>query len=297
MISIIITAWEEPNELKKCLSRILDQKIKQKYEIWVTCPDEPTKKVVLNYQKKHPKKIRFLHQPRNKGKNEMINILRKKAKGNILIFTDGDVIFGEDAVNELLKEFENPQIGCVTGRIKSANTKKNIFGYWSHLLTDAGAHNIRKEKVKRRDFIELSAYFMGIRKGIIKDIPLNVAEDAIIAAMFWKKGYSIGYADKAIAFVKYPENLKDWISQKVRTAKAHETLNNYIKVPRMKSFSMEILKGTFWALNYPESLKETLWTLLLFPLRLYSWLNVFYETKVKKRYYGETWNKIGRAHV
>lgn len=292
MISIIITAWEEPLELKECLSRILNQNIKEKYEIWVTCPDEPTKKVVLDYKRKYPKIIDFLNQPREKGKNEMLNILSKKAKGNILIFTDGDVFFEQNAINEILKKFDDPRIGCATGRIKSFDKKNNMFGYWGHLLTDVGAHNMRKERARKGQFVELSAYFMAIRKGVIEDIPLDVAEDAIIAAMFWEKGYKIGYADKATILVRYPTKLNDWISQKIRTAKAHETLHKYVKVPRMKSFSMEVLKGTYWALTYPRNLKEISWTLILFPLRLYTWLNVFYETKLKKQYYGQTWSKI-----
>ena len=292
MISIIITAWEEPIELEECLNRVLNQDIKQEYEIWITCPDEPTKRVVMNYKKKYPNKINFLHQPKEKGKNEMLNILSKKAKGELLIFTDGDVFFEKSTIREILKEFDNPKIGCATGRIKSSNSKKNIFGYWSHLLTDAGANNIRKERAKKGQFIELSAYLMVIRNGIIGDIPLNVAEDAIIAAIFWKKGYKIGYAENALAFVKYPNSLRDWINQKVRTAKAHETLNNYIKVPRMKSFSMEIAKGIYWALAYPKNFREFIWTLLLFPLRLYTWLQFFYRTRINKDHYGETWNKI-----
>ena len=78
MISIIITAREEPKSTYECIKKILNQKIPDKYEVWVTCPDESTKEVVMGYKKIYPKIINFLQQPSDKGKNSMLNILFKK---------------------------------------------------------------------------------------------------------------------------------------------------------------------------------------------------------------------------
>jgi cellulose synthase/poly-beta-1,6-N-acetylglucosamine synthase-like glycosyltransferase len=293
MITIIITAWEEPKATQECIKRFLVQKIPDRFEIWVTCPDEPTKKVVMDYKKKY-KNIHFLHQPRELGKNVMMNLLSKKAKGTILIFTDGDIFVAPNSVKELYDKFKDPKVGCVSGRPVSANPKDNMLGYWSHLLTDAGAHRIRMEKYKYGEFLECTGYLFAMRKGVIDDIPEDVAEDAIIPYMFWQKGYKIAYADKALAYVTYPKNFNDWVNQKVRSGKAHEMLDKYMDRNnlRVKSFGNEALNGLRWAFLYPKTMKEFFWTLLLFPARLYVWTKYAYETKMLNSHYGDKWKRV-----
>lgn len=293
MISIIITAWEEPEEVKECLNHFTNQKnLEEDWEILITAPDEPTKKEITKYIKRYPKKIKFFLQPREKGKNEMLNLLIKEAKGEILIFSDGDIIVNDVAVSEIVKEYQNPKIGAATGKILPKNSRKNMLGYWAHLLT-YGANRIRKERYKKQQFLECSGYLYSIKKKLIEKIPLDVAEDSIMPLIIWDKGYKIAYVENAIGWVSYPENLKKWVSQKIRCAKSHELLDKYggEKV-RMKTFKNEVLKGTYWALTYPQNLKEFYWTILLFIMRLKVWKEFFIETKLKNKHYGETWDKI-----
>ncbi len=290
-VSIIITAWDEPKETKVCIKKFLEQDQLPTFEMFVICPDKETKKVILDYKKKY-KQIHHIHQDRKIGKNEMLVQLMNKAKGKVLIFTDGDIYVSKNTVKDIMKAFKNPKIGCVSGRPVSINPRNNMMGYWSHLLVDAGAHNMRKYRAKRGQFVECTGYLFAIRNGILKEIPLDVAEDSIIPALFWAKGYKIGYVSKALAEVEYPTTFKDWISQKTRCAKAHEKVDKYAPVAKMKSFGNELLLGTWWALSYPKNIKEFIWTLMLFPARAYVWVQYFYQIHIKNDHYGETWRKI-----
>jgi cellulose synthase/poly-beta-1,6-N-acetylglucosamine synthase-like glycosyltransferase len=295
MISIIITAREEPKATFECIRRILIQKIPEKYEVWVTCPDKPTKDVVIIYKKKYPEIIHFLQQPPiGKGKNSMLNLLFKKVKGKIIIMTDGDVFLENNSIREIYNFFKNPKIGAVCGRPMSLNSRKNMLGYWSHLL-NYGAHKIRKKLFKEGKFLECSGYIWAIRKGIIKEMPLDVAEDSITPYFIWKKDYKIAYAEKARAYTQFPTNIKDWINQKVRTAKAHERLDFYMKNDKrakVKSFSKELIYGWVWAFFFAKNPIEFFWTLLLFPFRLYVWIKYFYEIKILNRHFGELWTRV-----
>ena len=293
MISIIVTAWEEPKEVKECLRRLTTQKdLNEKYEILAIAPDEPTKKEILNYSKKY-KNIKFTPQPRQKGKNEMLNLLMKKAKGDILIFMDGDIFVNETAISNISKTYKkNPKIGALTGKILPKNSRKNKFGYWAGLLTHV-MNKIREHRFNKKEFLECSGYLYSIKKGIIRKIPLDVAEDSIMPLLIWKKGYKIAYVENAIGYVEYPENYNKWFSQKVRCAKSHEMLDKYGgKKVRMKTFKNEVLYGILWSFNYPKNIKEVTWTFQLFLARLLVWLNFSIETKIKGNHYGERWEKI-----
>ncbi len=289
MISIIITSFKEPH-LKRAIDSVLNNKIKKKHEIIIVAPDKEAKELVKSY-----KNLKFF-KDHGKGKSLALNQVFKKVKSDILILTDGDVYISNNAINEILELFKDHKIGCLTGRPVSTNSKNNIFGYWSHLLFDIGAHEIsRKKRFQEGKFLECSGYLFAFRN-IFMDIPLDVAEDSIIPYLCLKKGYKVGYAEKALVYVKNPTNLKDFIKQRVRTAKGHEKLKLYAPdYPRVKSFSMEIfegLKNIRLILSYPKNIKEFIYTLTLFPARLYIWLRVKYDQSLKGKTYQDCWERI-----
>jgi cellulose synthase/poly-beta-1,6-N-acetylglucosamine synthase-like glycosyltransferase len=108
-----------------------------------------------------------------------------------------------------------------------------------------------------------------------------------------KKGYKVKYAEDAFVYVKNPTNIRDFVKQKVRTAKSHEALGDYAPFfPKVKSLKNEIKKGTFSALAYPKNLKEFWWTGILFAVRLYIWLIVKWDERVLNRKYDDAWERI-----
>jgi len=291
MISIIITSFREPETIGRAIESFINQKINEKYELIISAPDKETLNAARKYCKKN-KQIKLIKDP-GKGKSYAINSILPKLKGKIIVLSDGDVYVSNNSVNALIAEFKDKKVGCVTGRPISQNSRNTMLGYWSHLLCDAGAHQARLKRAKKGQFLECSAYLWAFRKDLVKNYPLDVAEDAIVPLLLWLKGYKVKYMPNALVYVKYPETMKDFIDQKVRTAKSHETLAKYIplKAPRMKTFSNEILEG--WkALLYPRNLKELLWTKVLFLVRLYTWILAFYQIKFKKQEFKDAWKRV-----
>jgi len=291
MISIIITSFNEPETIGKAVESFLQQRIKEKYELIVAAPDISTLNVVRKYKKKN-KQVKIFRDP-GQGKSLALNLLLQKVKGKIIILTDGDVFVSENSVAALLQPFKNPEVGCAAGQPTSINSRKKMFGYWSHLLCHA-AHELRLERAKKYKFLECSGYLWAFRSGVIKSFPKDLAEDTIVPILFWKKNWKIAYSPEAKVYVKFPDKLNDFLKQKRRTAAGHETLSRYVnlkKIPRMKTLANEIL-GSFIVLLYPKTLKEMFWTLSLFPIRLYVWMNLFYNMKIKKRYYKDSWKQV-----
>jgi len=290
MISIIITSFKEEKTIGKAIESFIIQNIKEDYELIVSAPDEETIDVVKKYQKKN-KKIKLFKDP-GKGKSYALNLLLPKIRGRIIILSDGDVFVSDNSVNEILKHFEDKKVGCVSGRPVSQDDKKKLFGYWSHLLCHS-AHKMRLKRQKKQSFLECSGYLWAFRKGVIKKFPTDIAEDTIVPIFFWLKGYKIKYSPKALVFVSFPKNLRDFIKQKRRAAASHETIFKYTtkKIPRMKSLKNEIIES-YIPFLYPQTLKELIYTITLYPIRLYIWLNLFYNQKFRKRFYKDAWKRV-----
>ncbi|MBL7148396.1 MAG: glycosyltransferase [Nanoarchaeota archaeon] len=290
MISIIITSFHEPN-LKNCVDSFLNQVIDYAYELVVVSPDKESEELVKSYNKKN---IRYFFDP-GKGKSYALNLVFKESKSDILILTDGDVFVSKSSVNEIVKKFEDPKVGVVSGRPVSLDKRDSMFGYWSHFLLDIGAHEIsRKKRYEKGQFLEATGYLFAIRHGVIKEIPVDVAEDTTIPYLFFKKGYKIAYAENAKVFVKWPNNMKDWLKQKKRAADAHTKLTKYYPdFPKVKSFFNEILEGfSFKVLKYPKNIKEIFWTFWLYLIRFYMWLSLFFDLKFRRREYKDAWERV-----
>ncbi len=290
MISIIITAYKEHNTIAKAIESFLSQKINQNHEIVVVAPDKET----INAAKKY-KNIKII-KDENKGKPSALNMAFSRCKkSDILVLTDGDVYVSDSSVNKLVKCFNDKSVGAATGRPVSLNPKNNIYGYWSHLLTDVGAHETRLKLSKKNKFITCSGYLMAIKNNIIEKIPDNaLSDDAVISNLIYSKGYRIAYSPESIVYVKYPDNFKDWIKQKRRSTGGYLQIKKFAyRRDSMRSFTKESL-GILRVFSYPKNFKEILWTLLLIIARLYLWFVIFVNLKIfRKNFFNDDgWERI-----
>lgn len=309
MISVIITSFKEPHTIGKCIQCIADKKysgITKPFEIIQVSPDELTLKAgkkMANILKLSNSEYHRIIDP-HKGKPYALKLALKKAKGDIVILTDGDTFFGENAVAELIKPFENEKIGGVSGRPISQDSRDNILGYWGHLLSESGDHRRKntmqevmntKYYVSGDTFYPMSGYIMAMRN-VDLNIPANVlSDDAYISYSLRNDGYEIGYAPRAVCYVKYPTNLKDYYKQKVRSLggfKQLEKFGVFKKDKQSRSFLIE-LPYSFFVLKYAKNLKELIWSLLLFPVRLLTWIKIFWERDILRKDMPSTgWERI-----
>lgn len=282
--SLIITSFKEPKTIGKAVMVIVPQ-IGKDDEIIVVAPDKET----LEAAKKTSSRVRVLKDKGN-GKSAAMNLAVKKAKGEILIWTDGDITISKDSVRELTNHFKNEEIGAVTARPVSIDSKKNKFGYWGHVLADT-AHEQRVEQSKKQKFLFCSGYLFAIRKELMPKLPEELlSEDGYISYLVYQKGYKIAYEPKAQAYITYPKNFSDWIKQKKRSVGGYNQIAKLIHV-KIRSFNQE--SSNFWRLfKYVYNLTELFWMFELFIARIYLWFVIYKDINFKKKNREELWERV-----
>ncbi len=290
MIDIIITSYNEPKSTLRAVRKFLNIGISQDFKI-IVCDPFPEVRDFLKTNIKD-KRVGFFLDP-GEGKSYALNLLFKKLKGDeddIFILTDGDVFVSDNCVDEIVSAFSDSDIGCVTGKPVSMDSRSDKFGYWSHLLF-SGIDKVRKKFSDNKWFFECSGYLFAIRKGVVEDFPIDVSEDSVIPYLFWKKGYKIKYLPEVKVYVKNPDNMKDWENQKIRNIKGHENLSKvFPEMSRTKSFWNEVRYGFFHALFYPKSFKEFKWSIELFNARKEIYKKAFSDLK-KEEVYSDGWRE------
>ena len=214
LISAIVTAFREEKTIGKVLNELRNQ-LPSKSEIIVISPDNPT---IFEVRKiaELDERIRVLKDP-GKGKPTALNIGFKKARGKILILTDGDVIVGKKSIRYLLRHFKNPKVGAVSGKVIYKIPKNSLFYEWAK-LSEHVFDKMRKFQDKKSEFWHPTGYLYAIRKGLVREIPPNIlSDDALIGYLIKSKGYLIKYEPRAVVYVKFPTSISDFIKQKSRT--------------------------------------------------------------------------------
>ncbi|MDO8555708.1 MAG: glycosyltransferase [Nanoarchaeota archaeon] len=285
MISVIIAAFKEPLSISKAIQAFLDEKIKN-LEIIVVAPDDETLFAARKFRQ--VKIVRDLRKGKPAALNLAFQQVRKSSK--LLVLSDGDVVVEKGAVNRLVKHFRDPKVGAVSGHPYSLSSRASLLGYASHNFTDWWDWMRRKNT---SGLLICSGYLFALRVGIIRRIPEDaLSDDALMSYEVFKKGWKIMYEPAARVAVKYPDSFADWLKQKRRSAGGYlQTKKYFSDLPETRSFFLEAWHASLWVLRYPKSLKECCYTLVLFVLRVWLWLLIYYD-RLKKKDLLQVWQPV-----
>jgi len=284
MISIIITSYKEPKTIGRAIKSVLNNNIKEEYEIIVVVPDEATLKEAKKY-----KQVKTI-KDKGKGKPAALNIAVSEAKGEILILTDGDVYVGKNSLSQLVNKIKGPDIGAVSGRPVSINLRNTMLGFWAYILTEiANKRRLKAIKIKKRFFC--SGYLFAIKKKLFPKLPEELlSEDGFISHKVYESGYKIIYSDRSLVYVKYPSNFSDWIKQKRRSAGGYKQIKKLIGV-EMRSFRKES-SGAIELLAFVKNLKNLFWLFVLFLSRIYLWVLIYKDIGIKNKKHDKIWLRV-----
>ncbi len=286
MISVIITTKDTPETFKKSFQATLASSIeyvkasKDSVEIIVTSPEIYPFLSTVQHERIS---IIQLKDP-SISKPIALNISIEHASTNDLVLTDGDVLMDNNAISNLITYVYNNHLSVAGGKPVSMNAKETMLGYWSHLLTEAQAHPIRKEIEAKRiaghpEFFPASGYLFYIKKDIFTPIEQSIlADDAYMSFMAWKKGNEIGYCEDAIVMVGYPLTYQDYLRQKVRSVGGYG--EEELSTSHTRSFWYEARKGIIHTLSYANTPKELWWSILLLGSRLHVWFLILWKIKL-----------------
>jgi cellulose synthase/poly-beta-1,6-N-acetylglucosamine synthase-like glycosyltransferase len=286
-LSILVTAFREASSIRRALDALISQASSLDDEIIVICPDDETAAAASTYSH-----VTVLRDPGH-GKPAALNLGFKHAHGDIVVMTDGDVWVEPGALVALIGPFSDPNVGAVSGRPVSVSPRATMLGYWSHLLTDAGADAERAGRDLRGEFLVCSGYLYAVRSELIDPIPVEaLAEDAVVSHAVAEQGYRVRYAPQARVNVLYPDNYRDWLLQKVRSTGGYAQPVIAKSRFQMRSFRHEATAGPWRALTYARSLRELVWTLALAAARLHLWLLVFWRVRIRRQPLRELWQRV-----
>jgi len=173
--------------------------------------------------------IKVLHRNINEGggtgKTSALNAGLKLADGDIVFCFDADYYPQRDIIENLSKEFNDPKVGAVQGRVIVLNEPYNIVTRLI-ALERTGGYRVDQEA---RNILGLVTQYGGtvggVRHSLLKQLggwDENVlAEDTELTMRIYLAGYKIRYVNEAECYEEAVENWKAYRKQRYRWAKGH----------------------------------------------------------------------------
>lgn len=248
-VSVLISVFNEEKVIKERIENIINQNYdKQKIEILIgsDCSDDETNMILKNLRNKIPQLKIFLFEKR-RGKGAVLNDLVLNATNKILIFSDANSMFEPNAIQNLIKHFNNPEIGGVSGKLilkeNYAHFSKGIEEkqYWEYETL------IKKAEGKLGILIGANGGIFAIRKELYKPISLNkpVTDDLFISLSILNQGYKFVYEPDAIAVEEISNDIKTEFRRKIRfSATNFQTILFFKSLLFNKNFLMSY---AFWS--------------------------------------------------
>jgi len=218
-VSLIIAAYNEENVIRKRIENILTLDYpKDNLEVIIASDGstDKTNDIVLEYKKNG---IILNLLPQRKGKMAALNETVKKANGDILIFSDADILFKNDNIEKLVHSFVDPAVGCVSGIKKiidirsSAESSENLYWKYEFFL------KLLENKIGSLVSSVIGCNF-AIRKNLY--VPLEektTAEDLALPIICISQGYKVVMEPHAISYEKLVPDFKTEFLRKIRIIK------------------------------------------------------------------------------
>lgn len=161
------------------------------------------------------KGVVVLHHEGRRGKVSAINDAVNIAKGEILVFSDCRQRFDGNAVRALVEDFNDPDVGAVSGELFIGPVKEgktSTSSYWEYEKT------VRRSESAFASVMGVTGAIWAIRRSIFEPYPqATILDDLYQPMRAVLKGHRVVFESKARAYDEASKRTKDEIRRKVRT--------------------------------------------------------------------------------
>lgn len=119
-VTILISAYNEEREIGKTIENKLQLSYPaERFEVIVISDGstDRTDEIVRQHAVASNGRVRLLIQSPRQGKTAALNYAVPEARGDLLVFSDANSLYAPDVLSRLVRNFGDPQVGYVTGKM------------------------------------------------------------------------------------------------------------------------------------------------------------------------------------
>lgn len=223
-VSILLAAYNE--------EKILEEKIQNSFELEYPRGDleilvgsdgstDRTEAIAARYAPD----VKLFAFPQRSGKAAVLNRLVPEAQGEILVFCDANTMLLKNVLQKLLAHFENPEVGCVCGRLILHDAGETALSIGESIYWNLESE-IKKQEGHLGTVIGANGGIYAIRKELFRPIPtgIKVMDDFFVTTNVLRAGKAVVYEPQAIGSEETSLDAFGEFHRKVRISQANFNL-------------------------------------------------------------------------
>ena len=237
LVTVIFAAYNEQDVIEEKIRSIYHSSYPNELiEVWIGSDKstDATEDIITRLQLEFKTLHLFISSGRA-GKAAIMNILAKKAGGDIFIATDANIIFDHHTITELVKYYSNVNVGAVAGNLSyekeniSSGTSKNEHFYLNI------ENRIKQTESNKYGFcLGMEGGLYSIRKKLWSEIPPHTfMEDFFQTVQVFDQGHNIVFNEFALGFEDVSTSLKEEFNRKIRIS-----IGNFQNLRRFRKLAM-----------------------------------------------------------
>jgi biofilm PGA synthesis N-glycosyltransferase PgaC len=178
--------------------------------------------------------------PSRVGKQEMLNRLVPRARGEIIAMTDANALLASDALRQLVGPFADPRVGCAIGRRVCIVQERSVASvaeslYWRY------ESSIKRAESRVHSCLAATGQLYAVRSALFPHVE-RVGEDFYIPMkVLGSTGRRIAYVPEAVAAIPAAASLAIEFERKTR---AHVAF--LISLPLLKELLLPWRTPVWW---------------------------------------------------
>jgi cellulose synthase/poly-beta-1,6-N-acetylglucosamine synthase-like glycosyltransferase len=198
-VSLVISAFNEAADIRAKLDNALALDYPRRAVEIVVISDassDGTDDIVRAYADRG---VKLLRQPERHGKTAGLNRFVPTLSGDIVVFSDANAMYERDALRKLVRNFADPDVGCVTGEARylpighaAADVGERV--YWNYEI------HIKRLETAVGSMVGGDGAIYAIRRHLWRELPDNAINDFLNPLQIVAAGWRAVYEPEAICY-------------------------------------------------------------------------------------------------
>ena len=213
-VTFVITAYNEEGRIAEKLDNTLKLAYpKELLEIIVAsdCSTDRTDDMVRFYTDRG---VRLIRASIRKGKEGTQQLAVRATKGDILVFSDAATILSEDAIRNIVSNFYDPTVGCVSSQDRFLDKEGRISGEGAYVRYEMF---LRMLETRVHSLVGLSGSFFAVRRTVCEPWADDLQSDFNTVLNSVSAGMRGVIDPSSIGYYRNLTNEKQEYQRKVRT--------------------------------------------------------------------------------
>lgn len=197
-VCLIISAFNEEKVLRDKIENSLSLQYPADKLTILVASDGSTDLTVDIAEEYADRDVELYHRPGRQGKSAVLNEVVNQRTEDVIVFTDANALFARDALSKLVRNFGDPAVGCVVGRLRYVNRETSSVSraegaYWKY----EGIMSRLESAVK--SVLVANGSIFAIRREHFQELYPEVANDFQIPIDIASRGLGVIYEPEAEA--------------------------------------------------------------------------------------------------